>query len=235
VSIFQAAMAVPGRVIPNDPEIEAAVLLGERRFRTIGCASCHVPSLPLDRRGWIYSEPNPYNPPGNPQEGQAPPYLLDLTHPDLPPPRLRPGPGGIVHVPAFTDLKVHNICDGPDDPNAEALDASQPAGSPAFFAGNPRFITKKLWGVASEPPFFHHGLFTTLRQAVLAHGGEAAPARLAFRALPAEEQDAVIEFLKTLQVLPPGTRHLTVDEHGRARPWPPRKGLAAHDPVDGSR
>jgi hypothetical protein len=50
VSVFQAVMAVPGRVIPNDPEIEAAVLLGEQRFSAIGCASCHRPTLPLDTR-----------------------------------------------------------------------------------------------------------------------------------------------------------------------------------------
>ena len=30
--------------------------------------------------------------------------------------------------------------------------------------GNCRFLTKRLWGAANEPPFFHHGLFTTLRQ-----------------------------------------------------------------------
>jgi cytochrome c peroxidase len=177
-SLFQAVMAVPGRVIPDDPEIEEAVLLGEQRFQRIGCASCHVPSLPLDRQGWLFSEPNPFNPPGNLQVGQAPPVVVDLTRNDLPAPRLRPGAGGVVSVPAFTDLKVHNICDGPNDPNAELLDMNQPAGSPGFFAGNQRFITRKLWGVASEPPFFHHGQFPTLRQAVLAHGGEAAATRL---------------------------------------------------------
>ncbi len=59
-TLFQAVMAVPGRVIPNDPAVEAAVLIGEQRFRAIGCASCHVPSLPLDRQGWLYVEPNPY-------------------------------------------------------------------------------------------------------------------------------------------------------------------------------
>src|SRR5205823_11984995 len=54
VSLFQATLAVPGRVIPNDPEIEAAVTTGESRFASIGCTSCHVPALPLDRRGWIF-------------------------------------------------------------------------------------------------------------------------------------------------------------------------------------
>ena len=65
VTVFQATLAVPGRVIPNDPEIERAVSTGERVFEQIRCTTCHVPSIPLDRRGWIYSEPNPYNPPGN--------------------------------------------------------------------------------------------------------------------------------------------------------------------------
>ena len=54
---------------------------------------------------------------------------------------------------------------------------------------------------------------TTMRQAVLAHGGEALEQREAFRQLSAPDQDALIEFLKTLQVLPPGTKDLVVDEH----------------------
>src|SRR3989442_1026681 len=37
VTIFQATMAVPGRVIPDDPAVEAPVLLGEQRFQSIGC------------------------------------------------------------------------------------------------------------------------------------------------------------------------------------------------------
>lgn len=222
VSLFQAVMAVPGRVIPNDPAIEAAVLIGEQRFRSAGCASCHVASLPLDRQGWLYSEPNPYNPPGNLQVGDGPAYVVDLTRRDLPAPRLRPGAGGVVQVPAFTDLKVHEMCDGPLDVNREPLDMNQPAGSSGFFAGNCRFITRKLWGAASEPPFYHHGQFTTMRQAVLAHGGEAAAARAAFEALIADDQDAVIEFLKTLRILPPGTPQLIVDERGQPKAWPPR-------------
>lgn len=71
VSVFQATMAVPGRVIPDDPEVEAAVLNGERLFQQIGCAACHIPSLPLDHRGWIFTEPNPYNPVGNLRPGDA--------------------------------------------------------------------------------------------------------------------------------------------------------------------
>jgi CxxC motif-containing protein (DUF1111 family) len=112
---------------------------------------------------------------------------------------------------------LHDLSDGPDDPNNEPLDMNQPAGTQGFFAGNRKFLTRKLWGVANEAPFFHHGKFTTLREAVLGHGGEAAPVRDRFEALGANDRDAIIEFLKSLQVLPPGTPSLVVDENGRPR------------------
>lgn len=221
-ALFQAALPVPGRVIPNDRAIERAVLTGERRFEQIGCATCHLPSLPLDDRGWVFSEPNPFNPAGNLRPGDAPPVNVDLTSSRLPGPRLQPE-NGVVYVPAFTDLKLHDITSGEGDPNIDPLDMNEPVGSPAFFGGNSKFLTKKLWGVANEPPFFHHGLFATMREAILAHAGEAAGSTAAFRSLSDDEQGAVIEFLKTLQILPPGTSSLVVDEEGRAKRWPPHR------------
>lgn len=218
-SVFQAAMAVPGRMIPDDPAIEAAVLVGEQRFDEIGCTSCHVAALPLTNEGWKFTEPNPFNPPGNLRPGEAPTLTVDLRSNKLPPPRL-PVDGGVVWVPAYTDLKLHDICAGPDDPNAEPVDMHAPAGSPEFFAGNRRFLTKKLWGAANEPPYFHHGKFATMREAIVNHAGEAQAVTDAYNALPAAEQDAVIEFLKTLQVLPPGTKHLVVNEKYQAKQWP---------------
>jgi hypothetical protein len=218
VTVFQATMAVPGRVIPNDPEIESAIRMGEARFAQVECAVCHVPQLPLTRDGWLFTEPNPFNPAGNRRVKDGPVYSVDLAASDLPLPRLQPE-GGLVWVPAFTDLKLHDITDGPDDPNREPVDMNEPAGSLAFFKGNSKFLTRKLWGTANEPPYFHHGMYTTLREAVLAHGGEAAPSRAAFKALPEAERDAIIEFLKSLQVLPPNTPALVVDERGRPRLW----------------
>jgi len=63
VSMFQATLAVPGRVIPNDRAIERANLIGEAVFNSIGCKTCHAtlsltadnnPGLP-GAQGWIYS------------------------------------------------------------------------------------------------------------------------------------------------------------------------------------
>jgi hypothetical protein len=205
VTIYQAALPVPSRVMPDDPEAVKAARIGEVRFLEIGCGSCHVPNLPLTNRGWVYTEPSPYNPAGNLQPGQAPALSIDLTSDDLPGPRLKPDSNGIVWVPAYTDLKLHDITSGPNDPNAEPLDQNRPIGSAGFFAGNTRFLTRKLWGVGNSGPYFHHGKFTTMREAIEAHSGEALASRQAFDTLPSYDRDSVIEFLKTLQILPPGT------------------------------
>ena len=200
-SVFQATLPVPGQLIPSDPVVRTAIEDGRELFSEIGCASCHIPSLPLDDEGWIYTEPNPFNPPGNLQVGEAQRLSVDLTHGGLPGKRLKPRQG-VVWVPAFTDLKLHDITSGPGDPNEEPIDINQPGGSPAFLGGNRMFLTKKLWGAANERPYFHHGLFTTLREATLGHDGEAHAARKAFEGLTSDEQNRVIEFLKSLQVLP---------------------------------
>lgn len=220
LTAYQAQLGVPGRVIPRNPLVEQAVALGEQLFVDTGCAGCHTPSLPLDDGGWVYTEPNPYNPPGNLRPGEAPTFAFDLGDPRLDPPRLAMDSGsGQVRVPAFTDLKVHDITSGPDDPNCEPLNMHAQPGSPEFHGGNCRFITRKLWGVANEPPYFHHGKFTTMREAVEAHRGEALDSYQAWQALDDAGRDAIIEFLKTLQILPAGTTSRIVDARYRPRQW----------------
>ena len=243
VSMYQATLAVPGRVIPNDRAVERANLLGEAVFNQIGCATCHAtlkltsnnnPGLP-GQPGWIYFEPNPFNPATGPNSPNlqlgpsnypvsAPALTADLTSDQLPLPRLR-AHEGVVVVPAYTDLRLHDISatsDPATDPECEPLDQNQPAGSPGFFAGNCKFITRKLWGFYNQGgAFMHHGKFTTAREAVEAHNGEALAQRLAFDMLPPDSQDDLIEFLKSLRVLPPGSKSLVVDEHGNPKRWPP--------------
>lgn len=198
-TLFQAALPVPSRILPRSAVLRRAAEEGEALFRQSGCASCHIPTLPLDRRGWIYTEPGPYNPAGNLQAGQVQPITMDLTSDDLPQPRLKPV-NGVVWVPLFTDFKLHDICSGPNDPNVERLNANAKPGSDAFFAGNSRCLTRRLWAVGSKPNYFHHGQYTTIREAILNHLGEAVQARRQFTDLSSYQQGAVIEFLKTLQI-----------------------------------
>lgn len=218
VSAWQAQLAVPGRVIPRHPAIEQAVRDGEQLFLDIGCADCHVPSVPLTDGGWVFTEPNPYNPDGNLKPGDYPTFSFDLSDPRLDQPRL-PVEGNVVNVPLFSDFKVHNITSGPDDPNCEPLNMHFPGNSPEFHAGNCRFLTKRLWGAANEPPYFHHGLFTTMREAIEAHRGDAMDAYNGWAALDDYGRNAIIEFLKTLRLLPEGTTALVVDENFEPRSW----------------
>jgi hypothetical protein len=227
VTVFQASMAVPGRVIPRHPAIEKAVLTGEQAFEKARCAVCHVPSLTLSST--VFAEPNPYNPAGNLRPGDAQTLRFDLADDRLPQPRLKAATSRSgVAVAAYTDFKLHDITSGASDPNAESLDMNFGPWSPKFAAGNRKFLTKRLWGAANEPPYFHHGRFTTLRQAIGAHNGEALESRNAFEALTKYEQDSIIEFLKSLQILPPGTQDLVVDENYRKREWPPATAQATH-------
>jgi CxxC motif-containing protein (DUF1111 family) len=201
-TVFQATLAVPTQLLPNDPVLRQAVATGQQRFVQVGCASCHVPALPLTNKGWIYTEPSPLNPPGNLRVGEAPTLSIDLTSDVLPGPRLKPDKNGVVWVPAFTDLKIHDITSGPNDPNREPLAQNAPVGSAEFFAGSGKFITRKLWGFANQHSFGHNGQFTTIRDAVLAHAGEAQVSRQGYQSLSQHDQDCVIEFLKSLQVVP---------------------------------
>ena len=198
-TLFQAALPVPRRIIPRNYALQKAVQEGEALFQQIGCANCHIPALPLDRKGWIYTEPGPYNPPGNLQAGQVRPIAMDLTSDELPRPRLKPV-DGVVWVPLFTDFKLHDICRGPDDPNVEKLNANAKAGSEAFFAGNARCLTRRLWAVGSKPNYFHHGQYTTIREAILNHFGEALVTAQSFTSLDSYQQGSIIEFLKTLRL-----------------------------------
>ncbi len=214
LSVYQATLAVPCRVIPRDGATRNAIALGEQLFcsQTLGCASCHKPNVTLagdqgtagQGKGWVFTEPNPFNPTGNLQPGDTyttahGTYAVDLSNTDLPWPRLLPQ-NNAIRVPVFSDFKLHDVMTGDPDQRPEQLDMHQAPGSTGFFAGNKAFITRRLWGCASEPPYFHDGKLTTLREAIEHHFGEATASRAAFLALSAAEQAGVIEFLKSLRV-----------------------------------
>jgi CxxC motif-containing protein (DUF1111 family) len=60
------------------------------------------------------------------------------------------------------------------------------------------FLTENLWGVGSTAPYLHDGRATTITEAILEHGGEAAASKTAFTRLGAQQQADVIAFLENL-------------------------------------
>ena len=189
--MFQATLPAPVRVESENRDSRDAAERGESLFSSLGCAGCHIPELPLESA--VFSEPNPFNPSGKLQVNDVEsPLEADLVSLG----RLtdfRRNDDGHIMVPVFTDLKRHEMG---DVLNNEALEEE---GVPTD-----EWLTRKLWGFASEPPFLHHGRATLMSEAVMAHGGEAVESRESFASLAAEDQAAVIEFLKTLQLPPEG-------------------------------
>ena len=187
--LFQAILPAPGQVLPDNPEARTAVKNGRELFSTVGCGVCHVPELRVNNP--IFSEPSPFNPRGKLQPSDVNnPFKVDLTMAG-PGPHLKREPDGSVLVPVFTDLKRHKM--GSLLNNETLVQDGVPTDE---------WLTRKLWGFASEPPFLHHGRATLISEAILAHGGEAQISRDRFNALTDKQKDSVVEFLKTLQILP---------------------------------
>jgi CxxC motif-containing protein (DUF1111 family) len=95
-------------------------------------------------------------------------------------------PGHGVEVHLYSDLLLHDM--GP------ALDDRVTQG----FAHGSQWRTAPLWGLHERARYLHDGRATTLRAAILDHGGQAAAARQRFLAFPPRQQQLLLEFLRTL-------------------------------------
>jgi CxxC motif-containing protein (DUF1111 family) len=113
-------------------------------------------------------------------------------------PELKTGPypalpaaeGQIVR--AYTDLMLHDMGPALSD------------GRPDFLAGPQDWRTPPLWGlglsqtVSKTTAMLHDGRARNVTEAILWHGGEAAPARDAFRQLRKADRDTLLFFLESI-------------------------------------
>ena len=172
--IFGTTLERPVQVGRNDP----AVVRGAVLFSEAGCASCHVPQLETQSPSLDLAFPEvDTDPTANVY------YTIDLT---------RPAPGfdsnaaGGVTVPLYSDLKRHDM----------GLGLAETAGSPL----DSFFITPRLWGIADTAPYLHDGRALTLREAIVAHGGEGQDAADYFSgSLSVATQDDLLTFLNSLR------------------------------------
>lgn len=185
LTLFQATLPAPVQVTPATRVEREAAARGRALFDQLQCSACHIPEMPL--ASLLFVEPGPFNP----DNDLRPEDVTAVFEVDLSPfiKGLRQDADGNYLLPVFTDLKRHDM--------GELLntDASEQAGIPRQL-----WLTRKLWGFASEPPFLHHGRATLISEAILAHGGEARGQRDAFAALPQAEQAELLEFLLTLRI-----------------------------------
>jgi mono/diheme cytochrome c family protein len=179
VVAYLAQLEVPTIRPPRDPGLVDAWAAGRSRFDEIGCAGCHVPTLELeDTKLDARQDPDP----------DRPAFIIDVAK-DGDGPKVEPKYAGnttpyLVHL--FSDLKRHDM--GP----ALATPAAQGT-IPARV-----FLTRPLWGLAETAPYLHDGRAPTVHEAIVLHGGEAAPARDAYLALDEPGRASVRVFLASL-------------------------------------
>lgn len=173
----------------------AQIQRGRQVFEQVGCATCHIPSLPINAP--VFSEPSQnaaYRDGATFPAGQSPvargvdpanPIAFDLTR-DQPDNVIRRQDGSILaHLGAFTerdrqgrtvvelygDLKRHAMGPRLAEPvNEIAGDDVTPIPLDPRNRHTPdTFLTENLWGVGSTAPYMHDGRATTLTEAILEH------------------------------------------------------------------
>jgi len=148
---------------------------GRRLFDEIGCANCHRPHLVLESPILsIRSDDGDHA------------IEIDLSRQGETPRIEYDARAGGYPVWLFSDLKRHDLGAG----NASlSFDRGV---APAHY------LTRRLWGLAGSPPYFHDGEKPSFDDAIEAHDGEASDARKAYRALGFEQKGAVRVFLLSL-------------------------------------
>jgi CxxC motif-containing protein (DUF1111 family) len=151
---------------------------GEGLFAKIGCDICHVPTLTTAAPGTVvnggkFTIPEPL---GN---KTFHPYSDFLLH------DIDTGDGIIVAMEEHYGKRMYQT--QWKDFSLEAYQAT---------ANSMR--TAPLWGVRMQPMLMHDGASLTFRDAILRHRGESSSVTEHFEHLSEADQDAIIEFLKSL-------------------------------------
>jgi CxxC motif-containing protein (DUF1111 family) len=182
---YVRALPAPVRTTLLSPAEGTDRAKGEEIFRSIGCASCHVPKLGevdglysdllLHDMGQSLSDSAAYY--GSDQEiGGPQPELADASET-----RGRP--------------------------------AAEKA--PSFGARSSEWRTPPLWGLRDSAPYLHDGRAATMGQAIALHGGEAGAAAHSYAQLPALEKRQLLIFLRSLATPPADRRLIAISTRRR--------------------
>ena len=184
VTIFQATLDFPDNIFSENEEIKSAQLKGKELFNNIGCASCHMPTLPL--KSLMFVEPGPLNTEISTTIVESKKTLVVNLEDYVS--KLDKDKDGNYLIPIWSDLKRHDM--------GSKLDNERPLqkGVPTNY-----WLTKKLWGFYSEPPFLHHGRANLLNDVIEMHQGDAKISSDAYFELDSSEQQYLIEFLKSFK------------------------------------
>jgi CxxC motif-containing protein (DUF1111 family) len=176
------ALTVYVRSLPRPIERRAAndseskvLASGKAAFKSVGCASCHTPTL-------------------GPVEGMYSDLLIHDLGPELADiGSYGDGSSEDEEEPLIPPLAATERRQAPTPGQAVAAAPRQPPG-----ATKQEWRTPPLWGFRDSGPYLHDGRAETLEQAVAMHGGQAAQSAQKFFELSPRERREVETFLKSL-------------------------------------
>jgi CxxC motif-containing protein (DUF1111 family) len=156
----------------------AAAKRGNRLFAEVGCATCHVETLTTAPAGTKIN---------------AGTFTI-------------PGALGSVTFHPYGDFLMHDVGTGDGILQATAEHYGKKVfammsgylAKQDFESSRNKIRTAPLWAVRLRPRLMHDGESLTLRDAIHRHGGEALHVTQKFEKLKKDDQDAVLEFLKSL-------------------------------------
>jgi hypothetical protein len=226
---------------PGTYQQDARARRGLKVFNQLGCSSCHVQNLTINRDRRVADINTVYDP----EKGIFNTLFataVKLAHPDPndrnPVPLQLPNLQPFVVQNIFTDFKRHDL-----GPNFHERNWD---GTP----DHKLFLTRPLWGVGSLGSLGHDGRSISLTEVILRHGGEAQAARDAFANLYSQNQQSgdsgdasdllhfnqnqqsggsgdasdLLHFLSTLVLFPPDDTASTLDAGNRNDPDFPQSG-----------
>ena len=214
---------------PATYEQTAETERGLKSFRKVGCATCHVPELTVDRDRRVADVETVFDPSRaiyNNLFSTATPLFRTVDDGSGLPAMKVPNYGSFLVRNLYSDFKRHDL--GPNFHERNYSGTMQT-----------EFITTPLWGVGSTGPYGHDGRSINLREVILRHGGESQASRDAFSRLPRAKQDAILEFLNSLVLFPPDDTASNLDPGDRTAPGFPQAGHGSikltvlfNDPAD---
>jgi CxxC motif-containing protein (DUF1111 family) len=156
----------------------AAAMKGSALFDKIGCAACHVATLITAPAG-TKIDGGTFTIPAALGSVTFHPYGDFLMH------DIGTGDGILQATREHYGNKVFQMMSG-------YLSKQD------FESSRNKIRTAPLWGVRLRPRMMHDGASLTFRDAIMRHSGEAAHVTKQFENLKGDDQEAIVEFLKSL-------------------------------------
>jgi mono/diheme cytochrome c family protein len=179
-AIYMGLLETPVRVPAPTAAAQTRVNAGEVLFNQVGCAGCHTQNMTINSP--IHVEPA--------DTVGGPGITVNLAT-DTKDPHPALNADGTMTVEIWSDFKRHNMGSATDQTDCDTKDFNQ--------INKCFFMTPPLWGIRNTAPYLHDGRAATLQDSILLHGaGDDAGSVAAFKALSADDQSKIVEFMNSL-------------------------------------